>query len=346
MKVLVVNTMVPFVRGDAEAVADDLIDHLRRTPGVSAELLRIPFSGGHCGRILEQMLLCRMMELYWVDRVIGLRFPAYLIPHEHKTVWLLHQSAEAYDLPEAGTSHIPPTPEAGAIREMVKRAGDQCFAAARSVFAGGVAAQDWLHRHNGIAAPVLQPPLGDPELFSNRATGDYIFVGGPVSADGRQKLLIEALKRCRSGVHLIIGGVAETEADAAALWAAAADPALHGRLTLDLGQRDRSKLAAYINGALACAYLPIGENAGCYNVTEALQAEKAVITARDVPGTRDFVVDQETGFVTDARPECLADVMDCLFHDRHRAEELGRAGHALWRERNVSWPTTIERLLS
>jgi glycosyltransferase involved in cell wall biosynthesis len=346
MKVLVVNTMVPFVRGDVEAVADDLIDKLRRVPGVSAELLRIPFSGKPHGRIVEQTMLCRMMELYWVDRVIGLRFPAYLIPHDHKTVWLLHTHSEAYELPDEATRDIPSTANAGGIREMVKRADDQCFAAARAIFVTGVAAQDRLHRCNGIFAPVLQPPLADPERFTNLSTGDYIFVGGRVSTHRRQKLLIEALKLCRSSVRLIIGGVAESDADAAALQAAAADPALRGRLTLDLGLRDRNKLAAYVNSALACAYLPVRDDTACYNVTEALQAEKAVITTSDACGTRDFVIDQTTGLVTDARPECLADVMDCLFHDRHRAEKLGRAGHALWRERNVTWPTTIERLLS
>ena len=33
-----------------------------------------------------------------VDRLIGLKFPAYLIPHPRKVIWLLHQHRQAYDL--------------------------------------------------------------------------------------------------------------------------------------------------------------------------------------------------------------------------------------------------------
>lgn len=346
MKILVVNNMAPFIRGGAEALADHLVENLRLTPGISAELLRIPFSWTPYSRVIEEMMLCRMMELYWVDRVIGLKFPAYLIPHAEKTLWLLHQYRQAYDLFDSGQSHIPDTPEGAAIRKMVKKADSDCFAAARSVYVNSTTTQDRLRRYNNVPSTVLQPPLNDPERFTNESTGDYIFAGGRINAGKRQRLLIEALKQCRSGVRLVIGGPPDTDADADALRAAAADPVLAGRLTLDLGFLNRHVVAAYVNNALACAYLPIDEDSAGYVTMEAFQAAKPVITTTDAGGVLDIVLDQATGFVTAPRPECLADAMDCLFHDKRRAEKLGRAGQALWRERNITWSGTIERLLS
>ena len=43
-------------------------------------------------------MLNRNLRLYNVDRTIALKFPAYLIPHTEKTLWLLHQFRQAYDL--------------------------------------------------------------------------------------------------------------------------------------------------------------------------------------------------------------------------------------------------------
>jgi hypothetical protein len=38
--------------------------------------------------------------------------------------------------------------------------------------------------------------------------------------------------------------------------------------------------------------------------------------------------------------------MDRLFLERKRAQELGRAGRDLWSRKTITWPATIERLLS
>lgn len=346
MKILVVNNMVPFIRGGAEALADHLVANLCRTRGVSAELLRIPFSWQPYERVVEEMTLCRMMELYHVDRVIGLKFPAYLIPHAHKTLWLLHQYRQAYDLFDRRQSHIPDTHEGNSIRDLVKQTDNACFGAAKKIFTNSTTTQERLRHYNGVASAVLQPPLNDPERFSNLSTGDYIFAGGRINSGKRQILLVKALKLCRSGVRLVIGGPPDTPSDAEALIAAAADPALEGRIRLDLGLLDRDKLAAYVNHALACAYLPIDEDSAGYVTMEAFQAEKPVITSTDSGGILDIVLDQITGVVAEPTPEFLADAMDSLFLDRSRAQQLGRAGHMLWSERNITWPHTIERLLS
>ena len=346
MKVLVVNNMAPFIRGGAEELADHLVANLQRTKGVSAELLRIPFAWEPYDRVIEEMMLCRMMELYWVDRVIALKFPAYLMPHSHKTLWLLHQYRQAYDLFDRGRSHIPCTRRGKAIRDLVKNADDTCFRAVQRIFVNSSTTQDRLQRYNGFSSTILRPPLNDPEIFANISTGDYIFAGGRVNAGKRQHLLIEAMKLCRSGVRLIIGGPPDTPADAARLQKAAADAGLDSRVQLDLGFLDRGKLAAYVNNALACAYLPIDEDSVGYVTMEAFHAEKPVITVSDAGGVLEIVNDGSTGFVAEPTPHALAEAMDRLFLERERAWKLGRAGRDLWDGKNITWPNTVERLLS
>ncbi len=338
--------MAPFVRGGAEQLAEHLVANLQRTKGVSAELLRIPFSWDPFERVIEEMMLCRMMELYWVDRVIGLKFPAYLIPHQHKTLWLLHQYRQAYDLFDRGQSHIPDNERGHAVRKLVVQADDACFGAVDGIFVNSKTTRDRLKHYNGFSSAVLHPPLNDPEIFANVSTGNYIFAGGRVNAGKRQHLLIEAMRFCRSNVGLIIGGPPDTPHDAERLRRAADDPALKGRVILDLGFLDRKKLAAYVNNALACAYLPLDEDSAGYVTMEAFQAEKPVITSIDSGGVLEIASDGATGLVVEPTPASLADAMDRLFFEPRFAEQLGRAGRELWAGKNVNWPSTIERLLS
>jgi len=165
VKVLVVTNMVPFARGGAEELADRLVVNLERFGGVSAELLRIPFSWEPYQRIAEEVMLCRMLELHRVDRVIALKFPAYLIPHEDKTLWLLHQFRQAYDLYDAGQSNIADSSEGDNTRRLVRNADNACFEKARRIFVNSPTTQERLRRYNGFDALVLRPPLNDPDAL-------------------------------------------------------------------------------------------------------------------------------------------------------------------------------------
>jgi hypothetical protein len=102
MRILITTTQVPFIRGGAEVHAEGLRDALRRF-GHEAEILAIPFKWYPPEKILDHMLACQLLDVTEVagtpvDRVIGLKFPAYLIPHPNKVLWILHQHRTAYEL--------------------------------------------------------------------------------------------------------------------------------------------------------------------------------------------------------------------------------------------------------
>src|SRR3954469_8401365 len=99
MRVIVASVRTPFVHGGAEVLADELMKALRAA-GHRAELVQVPFNPAEPDRIPDQMLACALMNLDGiygneVDRLIALKFPAYLIPHHHKVVWLLHHFRQA-----------------------------------------------------------------------------------------------------------------------------------------------------------------------------------------------------------------------------------------------------------
>ncbi len=66
--------------------------------------------------------------------MIALKFPAYYVNHHAKTIWLLHQFRQAYDLLDNGQSFL--TREAdGDILTAIREADNACFDGARKVFA-------------------------------------------------------------------------------------------------------------------------------------------------------------------------------------------------------------------
>jgi len=95
LRVLIVTVQIPFVRGGAENLAEGLQDAFVAA-GHQSEIVALPFKWYPPGKILDQMLASRLIDLSEfsgerVDAIIGLKFPAYLAPHPQKKIWLLHQ---------------------------------------------------------------------------------------------------------------------------------------------------------------------------------------------------------------------------------------------------------------
>lgn len=343
LKILVVNSAAPFIHGGAEELAINLTRQLNARSNVEAELLRVPFRWDPPDVILEEVLLNRRFELINVDRVIALKFPAYLIPHPHKTLWLLHQFRQAYDLADAGEG-LPD----GDLRRAIRTADNVAFAACRKIFVNSPVTQRRLSHYNGFASEVLYPPLNDEELFTGPAADDeaspYIFAGGRVSRGKRQHLLVEAMAHAFVPGRLIIAGPPDTSADAEHLLALVERLGLQDRVELHLGFHPRAQIAQWVRGARAAAYLPVDEDSLGYVTMEAFAAGKGVLTTTDAGGLLE-IVGPDTGLVVAPNADMLGRGLERLLGDRGLASRLGAAARAVWQARALTWSATIEKLL-
>jgi glycosyltransferase involved in cell wall biosynthesis len=345
MRVLIVNNMAPFVWGGAEELAVHLTRALVEA-GHDAEVVRIPFRWDPAAGIPAQMLLVRGLELTNVDRVIALKFPAYLIRHPDKTIWLLHQYRQAYDLIESGHSNIPEGEDGDEIRRIIKGADDETFRESRRIFANSEVTCDRLARNNGFRAEVLRPPLNDAELFTGGPADGYVFAGGRVNAMKRQHLLVEALAAAPNAPRLVIGGPPDMREDGDRLRRMVEGLGLADRVVLDLRYMPRGELAAYVNGASAVACLPLDEDSLSYVAMEAAAAGKPVLATTDSGGVLGLARDLETGWVVAPDAASLAGALERIATDAPKAAELGAAARELWTGMALTWPQTVERLLA
>jgi glycosyltransferase involved in cell wall biosynthesis len=348
MKILVVTSGVPFIRGGAEILADNLTEALAGA-GHEAELITIPFKHYPPDRIPNHILSCRLLDLtescgVQIDRIIGLKFPAYLIPHPNKVVWLLHQHRTAYELwdhPTAGDLiHFPDGP---VVRDAIRKADTGLLPTARAIYTLSENVSGRLQKFCGIGSQPLYNPPAQAELFHSGPAGDYFFFPSRITGIKRQLLVIQAMEKCQERTVVRFAGEADNPAQLAACTDAIRHLKLQGRVEWLGWISDELKRELYAN-SLGVIFPPVDEDYG-YITLEAMLSSKPVITCSDSGGPLEFVIDRQTGLVAQPTPESLAQAMDSLWADRRCAAALGEAGRARYQDLNISWDHVVEKLL-
>ena len=347
MRVAIATVQVPFVRGGAELHAEGLQQALRAA-GHEAELVTMPFKWYPPEAIPQQILACRLMDLSEsmgtrIDRVIGLKFPAYLMPHPDKVLWILHQHRSAYDLWENHWGDLFGEPGGEAAMEAIRSADTRLIPEARRVFANSRNVAARLRRFCGIESEPLYhpPPLAD--RFHSGAVGDYLLMPSRLNGPKRQDLVVEALRLTRQPVRVVFMGAPDNVAYQAALLARAAS--LQPGQAVWLGGVPEERKIELLAGALGVLVPPFDEDYG-YVTLEAMLSSRAVITCSDSGGPLEFVQHGRTGLVCEPSAAALAEAMDKLWADRARAQAMGAEGRVRYGELGLSWEHVVECLLA
>jgi glycosyltransferase involved in cell wall biosynthesis len=278
-----------------------------------------------------------------IDMVIALKFPAYLVKHERKVAWLIHQHRSAYELwdhPEF--ADLSKQTEGPAVRDMVVQSDRIALGEAKRIFTNSRNVQDRLWNSIRLSSEVLYHPSPIVEALLQREPGphgDFIVFPSRLEALKRQPLVVEAMRHTKTGVRLVLVGGGPDEPMLRELIAK------HGvghKVELAGRVPDERLYDLYLN-ALAVYYGPYDEDYG-YVTIEGFAAKRPVVTLTDAGGPLEFVTDQQTGLVVPPDPEAIAHAFDVLFSNRAKAQAMGEAGNELIRERVPGWPAVVARL--
>ena len=348
MRILVVNTQAPFVQGGAEFHADNLVSALRST-GHEADLVKIPFTWSDPKRVLDQMLAVRLLDLTEsyhrpIDLVIGMKFPAYLVRHPNKVLWILHQHKMAYEHWKEPSPADPNPTLRSQVRESIVRADNQFIPEARRIFANSATVANRLRQNNHIDAEALyHPPPGHERIYPGEF-GNYVFYPSRLGEAKRQHLAVEAFSRVKDDFRLVIAGFSEGEGYESRLRESIERHGLQDRVQMLGAISEEQKLDLYAN-ARGVLYLPRDEDYG-YVTLEAFLAGKPVITCSDSGGPLEFVRDGENGRVCPPEPVHIAAAIEELAKDREQARRLGSRGRDYLHSLDLSWHGVVEALVS
>ena len=339
MRVAVCAPQVPFVRGGAELMADDLVVALRQA-GHEVELVTIPFKWYPGTRVLDQAFLWRLVDLTEsdgrpIDRVIATKFPAYCVRHPNKVAWVLHQFRQAYDYDRTELGQFSASPVDRATRRAIERLDSVALGEARRVFATSRNVADRLARFNGVEAEVLAHP---PQSLAYRTADSEGFVLSVNRLDRAKRidLLIEAAK-VEPSLRIVIAGDGPDRDRLEGLAAG-----LNGQVEF-AGRVADEQLADLYARCLAVYYAPIDEDFGMVPY-EAFLSSKPVLTTTDAGGPLEVVHDRATGVVV--APDAVELARAAAYLGAHTAEASawGIAGKAV--AERVTWAACVDALLS
>lgn len=336
MDVLVCATQVPHMRGGLEQLVEGLIAALEAA-GHRAEAVRLPAAWDR-DRLLDAPVAWRSVPLD-ADVVIPVNFPAYYARHPRKVVWLAHQHRAAYDGIGQPWSDLGLDDTSLEVQRQLTAWDAHALGEATARFTISGVVSDRLARFCGLASEPLHHPPPLAERLAPTPLGHEILSVSRLEANKRPGLLIDALAASSSEVSGVLAGRG-SQADELASRRAAAGLDDHLRMP---GYVSDDDLVGLLGQSLAVLYAPYDEDYG-YVTLQAFLAGRPVITTADAGGVLEWVVDGETGLVTDGSPEELGAAVDRLVSDRDLAARMGRAGHA--RAAALGWPHVVERLLA
>jgi len=343
LRILVCTGWVPFVHGGSDLLADALCRELTRL-GHDASVLSIPFVIDPKAEIVKSYLAFRLLGLSYlnpsVDRVITLKFPAFVIQHPTKVVWLVQQYRQVYDLFGTLNSTFGTSAADHEIRRAVRQMDSVGIGEAIRTLAISQNVADRLKRYNGLEADILYPPPPLDGSYHHAQYGDYVLSVGRLDGLKRVDRLVMAMGRAHSGVRCKIVG---TGPEMERLKHLARRCGAKDRVDF-LGYVDPEALLGLYASALAVYYGPLDEDYGLVTV-EAMKSSKPVLTYDDSGGVLEFVSHGETGYVipTESSEDTLAEICDALFLDNREAARMG--ANALDRVSCITWPQVIQPLL-
>lgn len=341
MKIGLISSAVPLVFGGGRFIVDWTLEKLRAC-GHEAEAVYLPFVDDP-ETILTQMNAFRLLQLEeHFDRVITFRPPAHVVRHSCKIVWFIHHIRTFYDLWDSPYRGVPDNAHYRAVRETLWRLDTTALGEADRVFSNSRVVADRLQRYNGIGATVLYPPVLRPETFVAGDYGDEVVSVCRMEHHKRQHLLIEAMRHVRSPVRLRLCGASLSPDYIGTLEQMASG--LREKVVIEPRWISEEEKARTLATALASAYVPLDEDSYGYPTVEAAHAERCSVTVSDSGGVGEFVVDGETGLITEPNPRELAAAFDRLFEDRALARRLGVAARHRIDELGIGWNTVVTAL--
>lgn len=338
-RILITHAQVPFVRGGAENMIENLYSELKKRE-YQVDVVQLPFRWYPPEKVLDSALAWRMIDVVEsnglkVDLLIATKFPSYVAEHPNKVTWLMHQYRSAYDLYFTDYTNLWGR-EGEQIRRSIVDMDNKTIAESKKIYSISQTVADRLEKYNKLSAECLYQPPKDAEKFYCENYEDYILSVGRLDKLKRLDLLIQALKYCDKRIKAYIAGTGNELENLK-------------KLAVEEGVADRVKFLGFVPdeevfklyaNAFSVFFAPKDEDYG-FITLEAFLSRKPVITCADSGGVLEFAKDKVSGMVCQ-NPESIGAAIQKIWSDKKRCREMGEAGFEVVRD--ITWDNVIEKL--
>ena len=338
-RIAVCSAQIPFLTGGAERLVIKLLQELKQR-GYDVESIMLPFKWYPNEQMANSMFIWKLIDLSEsdnkkIDLVIPTKFPSYLIQHDNKVVWLVHQYRQIYDL--YGTKYSWYNESYKPIMDLIKQEDEKALSETNKIFCISKNVANRLKNFNSIDGETLyHPPMLYGKYFHERYE-DYVLAVGRLDALKRIDMLIKSIRYTEKKIRFLIAG---TGVEKDSLEKLAIQEGVSDRVVFFGSVSDEKLLKLYAN-ASAVYYAPVDEDYG-YVTLEALLSKVPVITTKDSGGVLEFIRDDNNGYIVDSNPEKLGEAINKIVMNKKLAQNLGENGYTSVKD--ISWNNVIDRL--
>ncbi|MEO6628901.1 MAG: glycosyltransferase family 4 protein [Aquihabitans sp.] len=373
---------LPVVRGGAEVAVEGIHAAINDLTPHQAEIVKLPVDERSLPGVVAGYRAFAELSVDQFDRVITMKYPAWMVNHPRHTLLMFHPLRGLYDtyhLFGLPTFRHPDTREVGDLRALMARWTQRealpeffdLFDAAIAeitpehqdlAFPGPFAREvvRWfdaialgpsqIERHLALSWTVA----GRPDYFPPGVTPGVVYLPGQLKPhlrddEPRRHFFTASRLDGPKRLHLLIDAMAHVPGDTRLRIAGTGPEAetLRQRAAHDprielLGFVSDDELVAHYRSALAVPFVPEEEDLGLVTL-EAFSQGAPVVTCTDSGGPTELVADSISGLVTDAHPESIGRALARLAANPIWAGELGKAGQR--RAARVTWASAIDGLL-
>lgn len=346
MKIAITTVQAPFIVGGAEYHANNLKNALIKH-GHECEIITMPFFDNPISVIEDYIVAARLMNINdgWcghIDLCIGLKFPAYFMPHDNKVLWVLHQHRQAYDLFDNTYSGMKNNNIGKKMKQIITNADNKYLKEAKKIYANSQNVASRMEMFNNIKSTPLYHPCPDMEKFYCNEYDNYILMPSRINPSKRQLLAIEAMRYIKTNIKLYIMGKPDNDILEKELINNIKKYKLQDKINYIGSVSQEEKFKLYAN-AKAVLFIPIDEDYG-YITLEAMSASKAVITTTDSGGPLEFIKNEKNGFVVSPTSQDIARAIDKFSESLNIAKEYGQQAKKHLNNMNISWDHVIKEL--
>lgn len=323
MRVAVLNYPVAGIYGGGQLLCRDLCDNFNKY-GYESKVFDIPTNYSPMRNCFTNSLAASQMCFDFADLVIPTAYFTLHVQHDNCVPWIIHQINGFYDKFDSDEEGYQRYGSEGAmLRRIIQNADVSILRKHKRLYTISPAVTEMLLRNCGLHAETLTIPFEPAIQFGSKSYGDYIFYPGRVISYKRPLLAVQAMQYVKTGVKLVIAGVAEDDNYKEKILKCISEYSLSDKVTyIDrfISEREKADLFAH---CLASMYLGVQESYWTMVATEAAFSEKPIIAPVDTGATSYLVLDGETGYRPANTPEAIAEAMDAMFLDKSKTKKMG-----------------------
>lgn len=370
---------IPFVVGGAENLWTTLVAELNETPGIQADLIKIPTRENTVWAILDSYRKFAEFDLNHFDTVIVTKYPAWMLKHSNKVLYLQHKLRGLYDTwPQDLSLEWPATDLFNDLKELLAKSPKREYLtqfwchidALKSVaddypkewFAlPSVFIRQSVHWLDAVALNTDEVKLYSTLSQTVASRKDYFPQGVkvhvlahpsglPIASPQASKAIFTASRHdAPKRLDVLVKAYRKTKVTMPLRIAGEGPQTEHLKNLANndsriqfLGRIDSEQLALEYAQALFVPFIPHQEDLGLITL-EAFLHQKPVMTFKDSGGAAEIVQDQINGWVLEPTEAALEQAIHSACTNIQHTENLGR--NAPKTIEHISWKGLIQLLL-